>query len=59
MNSQFVLVELHNTEPYIYRFFSEKEITIERVSTYMLDYEDFDPEEDAISFVDIFDRNLD
>jgi len=49
---QLVLVQFRNTEPFVYKFISKKPITIDQVAAYMIKYEDFNEDKDAITFID-------
>lgn len=52
MNTQTVLVEFHNTEPFFYTIKSKNPITIDSVARYFEITEGFNPDRDSITFLD-------
>jgi hypothetical protein len=55
MNAQerLVLIEFNNSPPFIQRFVSKKEITIDIVAEYMIKNFQFNEEKDSITFLDL------
>ena len=52
MNSQLVLVEYKNVEPFVYHIESKDVIDIKSVAKYFRYHEDFNEERDSITFID-------
>ena len=52
MNTQTVLVEFRNTEPFFYTIKSKNPITIDSVARYFEITEGFNPDRDSITFLD-------
>jgi hypothetical protein len=52
LHEQFVLVEFNNSEPGVYRFVSQSEITIDAVAGYYRRTEGFNEERDSLTFID-------
>ena len=53
-HTQLVLVEFHNCGPFLYKFKSNRKITVNMVNKYLRKYEDFDADnrDDGFTFVD-------
>ena len=52
MNTQLVLVEFKNSPPALYEISSRNPITLDRVVRWFIQFEDWEPEEDNIMFLD-------
>lgn len=52
MNTQLVLIEFRNTDPFIERLTSSEKITLDRVVAFIDERDGFDEERDAITLID-------
>lgn len=52
MYTQYILVEFHNTTPFIYKVVSDKPITMKDVWEYFVETEGINEERDGITFID-------
>lgn len=52
MYEKLILIEFHNSAPYLYKIQSKNRIILDRIIEYFKKNEDFDPEEDSITFMD-------
>lgn len=51
-NTQLVLIEYYNTEPFLERFTSLNKIKIEEVARFLQKRDGFDEDEDCITFIE-------
>lgn len=49
---QLVLIEFHNSAPFLYWIHSKKKITIDKVAEYFLKEEGWNADRDNITFID-------
>jgi hypothetical protein len=50
--SQLILVEFHNSTPAVVNVVSDEPITLTRIIQYYVDNEDFDMDDDGLTFID-------